>query len=155
MDVLKEVIIDSFKLPCYDPPNFKLLKLDIPDIFFPLLISPGLIYEDKEDYFDYHIFPGNKKKKFKGLALKAENSEEIKIMSIEDAVVELNSLLKIIQNDQADKVSHHKIVNNGTCFKLDSSFVKHMITKSNQNKDALIENIIGYINNKINEKNKE
>lgn len=43
MEVLREVIIDSYNLPCYMPANFERIVIKDPEHTLPLLISPKTI----------------------------------------------------------------------------------------------------------------
>ena len=157
MEVLREVVIDSFKLPCHMPANFEWLTLESPEPTMSISISPNTIIhnpptQEKED--DAYIFSHPPKQNFKGCAFQSEKSGEINIMSLDETIVELNALIKMMAKDNVDRLASHKL-ETGNCFKIADEYLKNatMMSKGNTAKKANI--VLNDIKLRLNEKIKE
>jgi len=158
MEVLREVVIDSFKLPCHMPANWEWLTLDNPEPTMSISISPKTIIhnpptnEEKED--DAYIFSHPPKQTFKGCCFQSEKSGEINIMSMDETIVELNTLIKMMAKDNVDRLASHKL-ETGNCFKIADEYLKNatMMSKGNMTKKANI--VLNDIKLRLNEKIKD
>ena len=152
MEVLKEIMLDTFKLPCHNPANFQKLVLKNLDPYLPLLISPKTITNGPSDKdLDHYVFTGLQRQYFKGCAFSADGFEEIKVMDIDETIIELNSLLKIIKNDNVDRIVPHKI-EYGHCFRVNSKYLWTLSNNAKGNREKMIQLLINDIKLKMNEK---
>lgn len=141
------------------PANFEWLTIENPEPTMSISISPKTIIqnvpnttEEKED--DTYIFSHPPKQNFKGCAFQSEKSGEINIMSLDETIVELNALIKMMAKDNVDRLASHKL-ETGNCFKIADEYLKNatMMSKGNTAKKANI--VLNDIKLRLNEKIKE
>ena len=156
MEVLREVVMDSFKLPCYYPANFEWLKIESPEPTMAISISPKTIIHNMNSIEDddTYIFSQPPKQFFRGCAFQCDKTGEIKIMNIDETIVELNALLKIIAKDNLERLAPHKI-ESGNCFKIAEPYMKNATVMAKGNNTKKINSILNDIKLRLNEKIKE
>jgi len=157
MEVLREVVMDSFKLPCYYPANFEWLTIKSPEPTMAISISPKTIIHNmynEDDDGDVYIFSHPPKQFFRGCAFQDDKTGDIKIMNIEETIVELNSLLKIMAKDNLERLAPHKI-ESGNCFKIAEPYLKNATMLAKGNNTKKINSILNDIKLRLNEKIKE
>jgi hypothetical protein len=151
MDVLKEVIVETFKLPCWDPANFKTVKIEIPNAYLPLFISPSIIKEFNALEEDYLMFSSRQKKHFKGCAITVDNTDIVKVMDSNETINELNTLLKMLKQDDIDRIGPHRL-EEGECIKLRTEYVKVMKGIARNNPEKYNQIILNDLKLKISDK---
>jgi len=157
MKILREIVIDQFKIPVYYPANFEKITIKA-NISPALYISPKVIQPKQ---FDLNFLTSNNSIPFKGYVIRTQGSEEIKILDIDETVMEVNTLIKMVKNDSIDRIVTHKI-DKGCCFKLSDSFLKNFPNYSvskdksflNQTNNTMLTEIMSKINDRM-EKNEE
>lgn len=157
MEVLREVVIDTFKLPCHYPANFETLVLDTPSPTMTVSISPQTIvhnaFNDEEEK-DAYIFSHPPKQVFKGCAYCCQKTGEIKIVHSDEMIVEVNALLKMMAKDHMDRIAPHRL-DVGTCFKINEKYTKDVMAIAKGNKSNMTRMILDDIKFRLNEKIKE
>lgn len=104
--------------------------------------------------YDYHIFAGLQKQKFKGCALVSDKFQEIKIMDVDETIVEINSLLKMIKNDTQDRIVPHKI-EPSICIKIQQKYYQGFLQAAQGNTKKAASMIFNDLKMKLGEKIKK
>jgi hypothetical protein len=71
-------------------------------------------------------------------------------MDIDETILELNALLKIIQNDNIDRIEPHKI-ETGYCFKINDQYLKTLHDLSTKKRENITNMLFRDIKLRLNE----